>query len=43
MILVLTRIKPSPIHGLGLFAAEFIRKETVVVRLPLDFSGSQPN
>jgi SET domain-containing protein len=30
MILVLTRIKPSPIHGLGLFAAEFIRKGTVV-------------
>ena len=30
MILVLTQIKPSPIHGLGLFAVETIRKGTVV-------------
>lgn len=30
VILVLTRIKPSPIHGLGLFAVELIRRGTVV-------------
>lgn len=30
MLLVKTRLAPSHIHGIGLFAAEFIRKGTVV-------------
>jgi len=29
-MLVLTRVKPSSVHGLGLFAAELIRKGTEV-------------
>ncbi len=30
MLLVKTRLGPSPIEGLGLFAAEFVPKNTVV-------------
>lgn len=30
MLLVPTEVKPSEIHGLGLFATEFIRKGTIV-------------
>jgi len=30
MILVKTELKPSTVHGLGLFAAEFIPKGTVI-------------
>jgi hypothetical protein len=45
MILVLTGIKPSPIHGLGLFAVEMIRKGTVVweynVNLQIPFDNKR--
>ena len=30
MLLVKTRIGPSPIHGIGIFAAEFIAKGTII-------------
>src|SRR3712207_9305077 len=30
MLLVRTRLGPSPIHGIGLFAAEFIPKGTII-------------
>lgn len=32
MLLVPTEIRPSPIHGIGLFAKEFIAKGTIVWR-----------
>jgi SET domain-containing protein len=32
MLLVKTEVRPSPIHGLGLFAAEYIAAGTVIAR-----------
>lgn len=42
MLLVKTRIQPSPIHGLGVFAAEDIKKGTVTWRYtePVDYRVS---
>jgi len=48
MLLVATRLAPSPVHGIGLFADAFIAKGTLVWRfssgfdleLPLDFPAS---
>lgn len=37
MLLVKTHIKSSPIHGIGLFASEFILKGTLVWRLVRGF------
>ena len=39
MLLVQTRIGPSPIHGIGLFADEFIKKGTVVWRFNPTFDA----
>lgn len=37
MFLVNTELRPSPIHGLGVFAAEFIPAGTIVWRFQPDF------
>lgn len=37
MLLVKTKINKSNIHGIGLFAAEFIPKNTIVWRFFQDF------
>lgn len=37
MLLVKTTIKPSPIHGVGIFAAQFIAQGTVIWQFMLGF------
>lgn len=37
MLLVKTKVKDSGIHGLGLFAAEFIPKDTIIWKLNTKF------